>query len=153
MYHNVMVGYPIVALSDLIPLDEFNETLVTSTRYLPKILVEARVVKSTFEVYRNRKDLVIRFPDDMTDCITVKWGKTFLYIVIGNRHPFNILEMYLDDPSFIGISFDGMDWQYNGGFDPDKDIRLFETKHMMVHAFKDGVETDPVISKYYLLWK
>lgn len=153
MYHNVMVGYPIVALSDLIPLDEFNETLVTSTRYLPKILVEAGVVKSTFEVYRNRKDLVIRFPDDMTDCITVKWGKTFLYIVIGNRHPFNILEMYLDDPSFIGISFDGMDWQYNGGFDLDKDIRLFETKHMMVHAFKDGVETDPVISKYYLLWK
>ena len=153
MYHNVMVVYPIVVLSDLIPLDEFNETLVTSTRYLPKILVEAGVVKSTFEVYRNRKDLVIRFPDDMTDCITVKWGKTFLYIVIGNRHPFNILEMYLDDPSFIGISFDGMDWQYNGGFDPDKDIRLFETKHMMVHAFKDGVETDPVISKYYLLWK
>ena len=75
MHHNVMVGYPIVALSDLIPLNEFNETLVTSTRYLPKILVEAGVVKSTFEVYRNRKDLVIIFPDDMTDCITVKWGK------------------------------------------------------------------------------
>ena len=68
MFHNVMVGYPIVALSDLIPPNEFNETLVTSTRYLPKILVEAGIVKSTSEVRRNRKDLDITFPDDMTDC-------------------------------------------------------------------------------------
>ena len=75
MYQNVQVGYPIVATSDLIPLNEFNETLMTSTRYLPKILVEAGIVKSTSEVRRNRKDLNITFPDDMTDCITVKWGK------------------------------------------------------------------------------
>ena len=94
MFHNVMVGYPIVALSDLIPPNEFNETLVTSTRYLPKILVEAGIVKSTSEVRRNRKDLDITFPDDMTDCITVKWGKKFLYIIIGKKEPVDLISEY-----------------------------------------------------------
>lgn len=153
MFQNVMIGYPIVALSDLIPVNEFKDTLVTSTRYLPKIMVEAGIVKSTSEVIRNRKDLCITFPDDMTDCITIKWGKKFLYIVIGNKYPVNIHEMYLDDQSLIGISFDGINWQFKGNYDPNKDIRLFETKHTLVHVLKDGIETEPVISKYYLLWR
>ena len=153
MYHNVMVGYPIVALSDLIPLDEFNETLVTSTRYLPKILVEAGVVKSTSEVYRNRNDLVIIFPDDMTDCITVKWGKTFLYIVIGKKEPADLISEYFKDESFVAYSTDTVNWEFKPGFDPNENSRIYEEKSTLIHVFENGAEIDPYPSTIYILWK
>ena len=44
---NVQVGYPIVPLSELIPVEEFSDTISTMSRYLPKIMVEAGIVSST----------------------------------------------------------------------------------------------------------
>lgn len=42
---------------------------------------EAGVVKSTNEVRRNKPELCITL--DKLDCIKIKWGKKFLYIVVG----------------------------------------------------------------------
>ena len=153
MYHNAMIGYPIVALSDLIPVNEFNETLVTSTRYLPKIMVEAGIVKSTSEVRRNRPDLCITFPDDMTDCITVKWGKKFLYIIIGKKEPVDLISEYFKDNSFVAYSTDTINWVFNPKFDSTVVARIYETKHTLVHVFENEVEIDPYPSTIYLLWK
>ena len=88
MFHNIIVGKPIVDAKSLIAIDdrdwEENEkmnTLFTETRYLPAIMKEAGVVQSTGEVRRNRPDLCITL--DKLDCINVKWGKKFLFIVVG----------------------------------------------------------------------
>ena len=88
MFHNIVVGKPIVDAKSLIAIDdrdwEDNEkmnTLFTETRYLPAIMKEAGVVQSTGEVRRNRPDLCITL--DKLDCINVKWGKKFLFIVVG----------------------------------------------------------------------
>ena len=153
MFHNVMVGYPIVALSDLIPPNEFNETLVTSTRYLPKILVEAGIVKSTSEVRRNRKDLDITFPDDMIDCITVKWGKKFLYIVIGKKEPVDLISEYFKDESFVAYSTDTVNWEFKPGFDPNENSRIYEEKFTLNHVFENGAEIDPYPLTIYILLK
>ena len=88
MFHNVVVGNPIVSASSLIAFDdkdwkenEKDKTLFTGTRFLPAIMKEAGVVDSTGEVRRNRPELCITL--DKLDCINVKWGKKFLYIVVG----------------------------------------------------------------------
>lgn len=88
MFHNVVVGNPIVSASSLITLDdkdweenEKDKTLFTDTRFLPAIMKEAGVVDSIGEVRRNRPELCITL--DKLDCINVKWGKKFLYIVVG----------------------------------------------------------------------
>lgn len=82
---NVQVGYPIVPLSELIPVEEFSDTISTMSRYLPKIMVEAGIVSSTSEVRRNRPDLCKMYPDDMTTCEEIKWGKKRLYVVVGKK--------------------------------------------------------------------
>ena len=88
MFHNVVVGNPIVSASSLIAFDdkdweeiEKDKTLFTNTRFLPAIMKEAGVVDSTGEVRRNIPELCITL--DKLDCINVKWGKKFLYIVVG----------------------------------------------------------------------
>ena len=88
MFHNVVVGNPIVSASSLIALDdkdweenEKDKTLFTDTRFLPAIMKEAGVVDSIGEVRRNRPELCITL--DKLDCINVKWGKKFLYIIVG----------------------------------------------------------------------
>lgn len=153
MYQNVMIGYPIVALSDLIPVNEFKDTLVTSTRYLPKIMVEAGITPSISEVRRNRPDLCITFPDDMTDCITVKWGKKFLYIIIGKNEPIDLISEYFKDDSFVAYSTDTVNWEFKPGFDPNENSRVYEEKSTLNHVFEDGAEVDPYPSTIYLLWK
>lgn len=153
MFQNVMIGYPIVALSDLIPINEFNETLVTSTRYLPKIMVEAGIVQSTSEVRRNRPDLCITFPDDMTDCITVKWGKKFLYIIIGKKEPVDLISEYFKDDSFVAYSIDTVNWEFKPGFDPNENSRIYEEKITLNHVFEDGIEVSPYLSTIYILWE
>ena len=89
MFHNVVVGNPIVSASSLIALDdkdweenEKDKTLFMDTRFLPAIMKEAGVVDSIGEVRRNRPELCITL--DKLDCINVKWGKKFLYIVVGD---------------------------------------------------------------------
>ena len=54
-----------------------KETLFTEERFLPKIMVDLGVVKSTSEVRRNRKELFISL--DYLDYKEVKWGKHRLY--------------------------------------------------------------------------
>ena len=88
MFHNVVIGKPIVDPKLLLATSENdwekNEkpyTLFTETRFLPAILREAGVVSSTGEVRRNRPDLVRTL--ESLDCFLVKWGKKFLYIVVG----------------------------------------------------------------------
>lgn len=87
-FQNVVVGEPLVHPKELIALNdrdwEINEkqqTLFTSERFLPKIMVEAGVVKSINEVRRNQPNLVKTL--DALDCINIKWGKHFLYLVVG----------------------------------------------------------------------
>ena len=88
MFHNVVVGKPIVRVESLLAFDETdweeNEksiTLFTETRFLPTIMKEAGVVQSVSEVRRNKPELCITL--DKLDCINIKWGKKFLFIVVG----------------------------------------------------------------------
>lgn len=76
-FQNVVVGEPLVHPKELIALNdgdwEINEkqqTLFTLERFLPKIMVEAGVVKSINEVRRNQPKLVRTF--DTLDCINIK---------------------------------------------------------------------------------
>ena len=87
MFHNVVVGKPIVDVDSLIAIDktdwEENEkknTLFTETRWLPAIMKEAGIVSSTGEVKRNKPEFCINL--DKLDCINLKWGKKFLFIVV-----------------------------------------------------------------------
>lgn len=104
-YLNAQVGYPIVALSDLIPLEEFPNSFSTETRYLPKIMVEAGIVSSISEVRRNRPELCKMYPDNMTTCEEIKWGKKHLYVVVGRKVPINMDDVLKNDP-------DVHSWQY-----------------------------------------
>lgn len=88
MFHNVVIGKPIVDPSLLLANDEVDweenekkDTLFTATRFLPAVMKEAGVVSSTGEVRRNRPELCITL--DQADCINLKWGKKRLYIVVG----------------------------------------------------------------------
>ena len=88
MFHNVVIGKPIVEPSQLLAIDEKdweeNEkklTLFTETRFLPAVMKEAGIVQSTGEVRRNKPELMVTL--DRPDCINLKWGKKFLYIVVG----------------------------------------------------------------------
>lgn len=88
MFRNVVVGKPLVDASTLLASDqkdwEENEksyTLFTDTRFLPAVMKEAGMVNSTGEVRRNKPELCITL--DNPDCINLKWGKKYLYIVVG----------------------------------------------------------------------
>ena len=68
--------------------DEQNEwddikdnVLFTEERYLPKLMVNCGLVKSISEVRRNRPELIKTL--DKPDFIEVKWGKSRLYIQVG----------------------------------------------------------------------
>jgi len=88
VFRNVVIGKPLVEVSSLLALDnkdwEENEkdyTLFTDTRFLPAVMKEAGIVNSTGEVRRNKPELCITL--DKPDCINIKWGKKFLYVVVG----------------------------------------------------------------------
>jgi hypothetical protein len=88
MFHNVVIGEPLVAAWSLLAEDEMDwednekkKTLFTNTRFLPALMKEAGLVSSTSEVRRNKPELCINL--DKLDCISIKWGKKFLYIVVG----------------------------------------------------------------------
>ena len=81
MAQNVVIGNPIIPASQLWEENEKDQTLFTKTRFLPAVMKEAGIVKSTGEVIRNRKDLVITM--DHPDFMEIKWGKKRLFIVVG----------------------------------------------------------------------
>ena len=88
MYQNIVIGTSLVPVKELLASSnedwteiESKVTFYTQERYLPAILKEAGIVKSTSEVRRNRPDLckVLSEPD----CFWLKIGKRRLYIVVG----------------------------------------------------------------------
>lgn len=89
MFQNVIVGTPLPGTpaelfgSNAVDwvVNEYNQTLFTEERFLPRIMVEAGIVKSTSEVRRNRPDLWRGL--DKPDFFQVKWGKKFLWILVG----------------------------------------------------------------------
>lgn len=88
MFSNVVIGKPIYDAEKLLSLDdndwennEKKQTLFTETRYLPAVMKETGIVSSISEVRRNRPDLCISL--DKLDCFWLKWGKRFLYIIVG----------------------------------------------------------------------
>ena len=58
-----------------------DNVLFTDERYLPKLMVDCGLVKSISEVRRNKPELVINL--DKPDFIEIKWGKSRLYIQVG----------------------------------------------------------------------
>lgn len=90
LYENVIIGLPLIKASELLAKDErdysvneFSKTFFTNIRFLPKILKEIGLVSSTSEIKRNRPDLWITL--DKPDFLQIKWGKRFVYIVVGEN--------------------------------------------------------------------
>lgn len=88
IFQNIVIGKPIVEPYELLAFnkedfDRIEEplTLFTEERFLPKIMVEAGIVKSIGEVRRNQPKLVKTL--DELDFIRVKWGKRELFILVG----------------------------------------------------------------------
>ena len=88
MIHNVVIGTPLVIPSLLLAFNERDweesekrSTLFTQTRYLPAIMKEAGLVQSISEIKRNRPELCLTL--DTPDCINIKCGKKFLFIIVG----------------------------------------------------------------------
>ena len=89
MFQNVIVGTPLPGTpaelfgSSTIDwvINEHNQTLFTEERVLPRMMKEAGIVKSTSEVSRNRPE--VQRSLDKLDFFQVKWGKKFLWILVG----------------------------------------------------------------------
>lgn len=88
MFENIVIGNPIYPAPMLFannPEDwrdvEIKKTMFTEERFLPAVMKEAGIVSSISEVRRNRKDLCITL--DKPDFIKIKWGKRFLFILVG----------------------------------------------------------------------
>ena len=88
MAQNVVVGKLLCEPHMLFALDEADwennekaETLFTEERFLPRILVEAGIAKSSTEVRKNRPELFKELNN--VDFIKIKWGKKFLWIAVG----------------------------------------------------------------------
>lgn len=87
MIKNIIIGKPIVHPKYIFCNEDSEweevekETLFTEERFLPKIMVDLGVVKSTSEVRRNRKELFVSL--DSLDYKEIKWGKHRLFILIG----------------------------------------------------------------------
>ncbi len=88
MIQNVVIGVPLVPANELLAFDladwestEQEQTLFTTTRFLPSVMKEAGLVSSTSEVRRNQPKLAVTL--DKPDCFWLRWGKKFLFIVVG----------------------------------------------------------------------
>lgn len=85
---NVVIGHTECDLSELFALNkqdwelnEYEKTVFTKEKYLPKIMVQIGLVKNIGEIKRNKPqyDIVL----DKQDFIEVKWGKRKLWICVG----------------------------------------------------------------------
>lgn len=87
---NIVIGNPLVLPKELLSKDdddwfknELNKTYFTNERFLPKILVNCNLVKSTSEIRRNRKDLWITL--NQLDYMEIKINKKKIFILVGNN--------------------------------------------------------------------
>lgn len=85
---NIVIGRPLVPAWTLLAQtardwieNEKEKTIFTEERFLPKILVDLGVVKSTSEVKRNKPELFKTL--DKPDFLEIKWGKRKLWILAG----------------------------------------------------------------------
>lgn len=85
---NIVIGKPIVEPQELLARDiddwekiEKPKTYFTEERKLANILKDIGVVPSVSEVRRNKPQFMVTL--DKLDCLEVKWGKTKLYIIVG----------------------------------------------------------------------
>ena len=90
VFENVVAGVPIpeMGVIDMLAKDkddwehiEKEKTLFTNERFLPRIMVEAGIVKSVNEVRRNNPKLVRSL--DEPEYLEIKWGKKRLFILAG----------------------------------------------------------------------
>lgn len=91
IYENIVIGKPIVSEIDMFALDENDwerlekeKTLYTNERFLPKVMVEAGIVKSVNEVRRNKKEFVRKLNE--LEYLEIKWGKRKLFILVGEKN-------------------------------------------------------------------
>ena len=86
---NIVIGTPLVLAKELLSANdndwinvEFEKTIFTNERYLPKILVQLGIYPSISEIRRNKPELMIRL--DKVDFINIKPKKKHpLWIVVG----------------------------------------------------------------------
>ena len=86
---NIVIGVPLVSAKELLSANdsdwvnvEFEKTIFTNERYLPKILVQLGIYPSISEIRRNKPELMIRL--DKVDFINIKPKKKHpLWIVVG----------------------------------------------------------------------
>ncbi len=87
---NVVIGNPIVDVKQLLTENdeewdvEFEKTLFTDERFLPRILVNLGIFKSTSMVKKNRPELFKVL--NQIDCLDLKIGRHRLYIIIGENN-------------------------------------------------------------------
>ncbi len=82
----IMVGYPLVdpsSLYDILPA-------YTTERFIPKILKELEIVKSTGEIKRNHPDLFISLPESYLGFFSITlghymrtWETSFITFIVG----------------------------------------------------------------------
>lgn len=80
MIQNIVIGKLLVEPESLFALDkedwenvEKPITMFTEERFLPKLMVEAGLVKSISEVRRNQPKLMVTL--DKVDYLEIKWGR------------------------------------------------------------------------------
>ena len=86
---NIVIGVPLVSAKELLSANdndwvnvEFEKTIFTNERYLPKILVQLGIYPSISEIRRNKPEVMIRL--DKVDFINIKPKKKHpLWIVVG----------------------------------------------------------------------
>ncbi len=89
MVENIIIGKPIVEPWMMFAYDEADweavekeKTMWTEERNLPKLMKEIGMVNSISEVRRNQPKLCVNLNE--LDFIRVKWGKRFVFILVGN---------------------------------------------------------------------
>lgn len=88
MVKDIIIGKPIVKPWYIFCKEEHEwndiqkDIYYTEERYLPKLMVEVGMVKSISEVRRNKPQLMIHL--DHLDYLEIKWGKSRLFILVGN---------------------------------------------------------------------
>ena len=80
MIPNNVIGTPLVDLK-LLGIEDDEITVFETERFLPKLLKEYGLFKSTSQIRKNRPDLFIEL--DKIDFIELKIGHKRLWIIVG----------------------------------------------------------------------